>query len=417
MKLFTRYNRINLLATVVIFLLSGIAFYFLLRFILVSQVDDDLVIEQQEINNYIHKYNKLPEVIPVKDQNISYVQVDHKSNGQRIETERVQHDSRKDVFRTLRFNVAADGKWYEVTVQKSLEGTDDMMKSIITITLSTIMLIMIVSLLVNRMILRKLWKPFYETLDVIRNFELGKKSLPQFPATNIDEFSFMNNTLYDVAAKADHDYLMLKEFTENASHELQTPLAIIQSKLDILIQDAHLSEAQSLATQAAYEAIQRLSRLNQSLLLLTRIENGQFAGICDVNITGKITGKLKQFDELIQSKALAVTNDMDDPVFLSINPVLVDILLNNLLSNAIRHSKIGGTIAILIKDGLLEISNSATHGGLDDKRLFRRFGKIGHLKDGVGLGLAIIKQVADFSGLSTMYRYQNEQHHFVLKWN
>jgi signal transduction histidine kinase len=417
MKLFTRYNRINLLATVIIFLLSGISFYFLLRFILVGQVDEDLKIEQQEINNYVSKYDALPEVIPVKDQHISYVLLDHKSNEEKIETEWLRHDSTKEVFRTLRFDVKAGGKWYGATVQKSLEGTDDMMKSIISVTLGTILLILIVTLFVNRMILRKLWKPFYETLASMRNFELGKMQLPKFPATNIDEFSFMNATLYDVAAKADHDYRLLKEFTENASHELQTPLAIVQSKLDILIQDEHLSEAQSHATQAAYEAIQKLSRLNQSLLLLTRIENGQFAVISDINIANKITDKLKQFEEMIQSRGLAVKNDIDDPVFMSINPILADILLNNLLSNAIRYNKPGGKIGITIKKGSLEVSNSAINGALDEERLFRRFGKTAQVKDGIGIGLAIVKQVADFSGLSTSYSYQNDQHHFAFKWN
>ena len=416
MKLFTRYNRINLFATVIVFLLSGISFYFLLRYVLIDQVDEDLRIEQHEIENYAAKYHQLPEIIPVRDQHTSYTTIDKDGGKKTFSTirlyERVRRE--KEIFRQLIFYIDVNGQWSQVMVSKSLEGTDDMTKSIVSITLFTIVLILVISFLINRLVLRKLWKPFYDSLTAMRLFELGKKEQPVFPATSIDEFKLMNDTLTHATAKAGQDYQHLKEFTENAAHELQTPLAIIQSKLDVLIQDEQLTEPQSRAVQAAYESIQRLSRLNQGLLLLTKIENGQYADTSPIDISQKITEKIIQFEEMIASKNIKVTTSLDNTVTINMNPALADILLNNLFSNAIKYNSRGGTIDIIADQGIIEISNSGDKAGLDANRLFRRFSKTGQVNDGIGLGLAIVRQVAEVSGFEAGYVYEDDQHHFLL---
>lgn len=414
MKLFTRYNRINLLATVIIFLLSGIAFYFLLRYVLVSQVDEDLKIEQHEIQNYAGMYHRLPEIIAVRDQHTSYTATDKDGGRKSFSTIKMCYEKEQSTFRQLVFFIAVNGQWYRVTVSKSLEGTENMAKSIISITLITILLILAVSLLINRVVLRQLWQPFYATLAAMTRFELGKNVEPAFPVTTIDEFMVMNDTLKQAIAKADQDYLSLKEFTENASHELQTPLAIIQSKLDVLIQDEQLSEPQSRVVQAAYEAIQRVSRLNQGLLLLTKIENGQYTGTTGIDLTLKVKDKLRQFEEMIAAKNITVTTTADEPVIVEMNPLLADILLNNLLSNAIKYNVPGGTILISLKKGMLTVSNTGQPVALEASRLFRRFGRSGQSGDGVGLGLAIIRQAAAASGMDARYTFQDGLHQFVL---
>jgi signal transduction histidine kinase len=419
MKLFTRYNRINLLATVAVFLLSGISFYFLLRYILIGQLDEDLKIEQHEIENYAVKYQQLPEIIPVRDQHTAYFSTDH-DGGKRTFTTLKMRDNgekEKELFRRLIFYIKTRSQWYKVTVSKSLEGTDTMIRSIVTITLITILLILIISLLINRVVLRKLWQPFYDSLAAVRHFEIGKKDKLNFPKTSIEEFVIMNDTLKNAMTKADEDYQYLKEFTENASHELQTPLAIIRSKLDVLIQDEHLSEPQSRTVQGAYEAIQRLSRLNQGLLLLTKIENGQYADTTEINLAQKIQEKIAQFEEMTEAKNITVTTTLNSAVRLKMDPILADIILNNLFSNAIKYNVQGGVIDIVVDDELLEINNSGANGSLDDNWLFRRFAKSGQAKEGVGLGLAIVRQAAAFAGFDTRYFYENQLHHFILVKN
>lgn len=420
MKLLTKYNRINLIPTVVIFLLACTAFSLLLRYVLINQVDEDLTIEQNEITSYVEKYNRLPEIIKVWDQQIIYTPVEKKiTNTDRkfhTSTAYNQHEREDETIRELNFSIQAGGQWYSVAVSKSLEGTDNLIQSIIIITIVTIALMLLATLLLNRFVLRRLWQPFYNTLETVGSFKLGNSKNLSFPETGIDEFTVMNKTLHQAISKADSDYVLLKEFTENASHELQTPLAVIRSKLDLLIQDEHLSNNQSGLVQSAYEAIQRLSRLNKSMLLLAKIENRQFTESAEIDTKFLIESKLNQFKELWQNKNIEVTAQLQ-PALITINSSLADVLLNNLISNAVKHNKEGGTININLAQGLLNISNTGSLQPLIEKSLFTRFHKDIAANENNGLGLSIVKQICDASGCTVSYHFDDKQlHTFLLRW-
>ncbi len=417
MKLFTQYNRINLLATIIIFLLSSCAFYALLRYILIDQVDESLRIEQREVQDYIARYNRLPEPVQVKDQATQFSTADNHPVKKHFKTVKLYDTFEKEnhPFRQYTFNVKVNNQQYQATVSKSLEGTDDLTKAIIFITLGTLLLILVASTIINRIVLKKLWQPFYNTLAVMHGFKLGQKEELHFPETNIAEFSFMSNVLEQTTRKAEQDYLLLKEFTENASHELQTPLAIIQSKLDLLIQDEQLSQQQSQAALAAFEAIQKLSRLNQSLLLLAKIGNRQFEQTSDVNLKEKIEEKLLQLEDLIQSNELTVSAQLENSS-IQMNAALADILLNNLFSNSIRHNKKGGGIGIRLQPGQLVVSNTGAEQALDPIRLFTRFYKGSSAGSQNGLGLSIAHQICEVSGCHLSYHYENGLHQFRITW-
>jgi signal transduction histidine kinase len=413
MKLFTRYNRINLLTTVLIFLLASLSYYFLLRYVLVSQVDKDLHIEEDEIQTYVDRNGELPETIEIKEQPITYllVQQEGKRHFQNIRLSKKDKDKYRH-FRQLTFYIRVKAQWFEVTVGKSLAGTDEITRSVILITTLTILLILAFTLLLNRLILRKLWQPFYNTLQRVQHFELGKTQ-PPLESEPIDEFNLLNNTLQQALGKAEQDYLLLKQFTENASHEMQTPLAIIRSKLDLLIQDEHLTEPQSQTLQGAYAAIQKLSHLNQSLLLLAKIENHQFADTTAVPLTRKIEEKIFQFKELWESKHLVITLSLEE-VNITMNAALADLLLNNLFSNVNRHSVPHGQIEVLLSQQQLVISNSGVPEALPQAGLFTRFYKQGTTGESNGLGLSIIQQICNVSGYTVSYSFHNNQHSFTI---
>jgi signal transduction histidine kinase len=420
MKLFTKYNRINLAATVIIFLLTCIAFFFLLRYIFIDQVDEDLEIEQKEILAYAEKNNNLPEVVQLHDQQTSYEKINQSLQLQRHAFKTIsqysKHEKEERLFRQVIFTIDVNGQLWLVTVRKSLEGTDDLVQSIILITICTILLILIATFFINRFVLRKLWQPFYNTLYTIKNFKLSDKQSLHFVKSNIDEFDMMNNTLEQAVNKAAQDYMVLKEFTENASHELETPLAVIRSKLDLLIQDEQLSEHQSNAAAEAYEAINKLSKLNQSLLLLAKIENKQFTEAVQVNLKENLAVKLKQFHELWQSRNIKITSTLND-AFIIIHPALADILLNNLLSNAAKHNVADGAIEIDLKQGSLIISNTGSAQSLDTSQLFTRFYKQGAANENHGLGLSIIKQICEVSGSGIRYTFDDAmKHRFTFNW-
>jgi signal transduction histidine kinase len=252
-------------------------------------------------------------------------------------------------------------------------------------------------------------------LDVLKNFRVDKKQSLNFPLTQIDEFTLMNRTIQKTTNQAQQEYSLLKEFTENASHEMQTPLAIIRSKLDLLIQDENLSEDQSKTMQSAYSAIEKLSRLNQSLLLLAKIENNQFAETTNINLKQKLEEKLDAFHELWQNQGITVSSSLADAT-VSLNSELTDILLNNLLSNATRHNFSNGCIKIVLKEKTLEISNSSKEKELNSQQMFLRFFSQDKKSRYNGLGLSIIKQICDVSGFSIRYLFTANEHRFVLSW-
>ena len=262
-------------------------------------------------------------------------------------------------MRTIEFNVNANGKWYLVSVSKSLQGTDNLIRTIIFITLTLILLILIATFIINRIVLRRLWQPFYNTLHTMQQFKLSNTQTLSFTNSNIEEFELLNTTLSNAIGKAQQDYQTLKEFTENASHELQTPLAVIRSKLDILIQNERLSEHESSAIQGAYQAVHNLSRLNQSLLLLTKIENRQFEEGISIQLDKVLEDKIAQFSELWQSRNISFKTALCTAT-VHINPILLDILLNNLLSNATQHNVPNGSIELNLHQHNLQISNTGS---------------------------------------------------------
>jgi signal transduction histidine kinase len=415
MKLFTRYFRINLLATVLIFVLASLAFYSLLWYVSIRQVDEDLRIEQREIETYVSKYGRAPEPVNVKDQTISNELSPVHETFRRFSTVRSPNHRERENFRQIQFTIPVNERWLMFTVSKSLEATENMNRAIIFISLITIITILLVSLLINRWQLRRLWKPFYSTLSDVEKFRLGEKKAPEFEPSSIHEFNLLNSTLSQFIQEAEKEYSVLKEFTENASHELQTPLAIVRSNLDVLIQDEELSESQSNSLQNAYMAIQKMAKLNQSLLLLNKIDNKQFSEVNSLDFKTLVEQKMTDWQELWQGRNLQIGATLrSTPV--SMNEQLAEILLNNLFSNAARHTSDGGVVNIHLANNIFEISNSASNGPLDPGKLFKRFSKGGQSTDQHGLGLSIIKQISEVSGKQVSYHFDSGKHFFSIRF-
>jgi signal transduction histidine kinase len=418
MKLFTRYNRINLTIMVLLFLLSGISYYFLINYVLIHELDEALEDYQLRIENYVENNGMLPEIGKMDETRVSY-QISYvtRKHAQSFRTVRlsdsVEHERHN--FRQLIYEQKVGNNHYQITLAKPIEGVKLLTRTVVTITILTLLIVIITTFVLNLVILRRLWQPFYDSLKAMKSFKLGKKQIPNFPVTGIEEFAYMNKLLEDTIGSAENDYQTLKEFTENASHEIQTPLAIIRSKLDLVILEEGLSEKQTQALASIYSGIKRLSKLNQSLLLLAKIENNQFAGIETVNLEEKVEEKIDQFQEFWQNNNIKLSSKLA-PAQVQTNPELTDILLSNLISNAGRHNRENGSIFIDLNNRELIVQNTGSLNALDREKLFRRFYKEAQHSQHNGLGLSIVKQICDQLNISIRYSFVDNLPRFTLTW-
>lgn len=410
MKLFTRYSRINILASIMALLLGSMGYYFMIRGILIHELDDALKVEEAEILSHVRTLDQLPEPSSYRDQQISFAPATTSVRRQFINITRPgrRHQDESQPFRQLLFPVTVKGQVYTVSVTKSEEETEDLLEWIMLVTAGMILVLLGILFMANRLLLRRIWQPFYQTLEGLRRFDLSKREYIEHTPTSIEEFRSLQTAVEHMTEKIRKDYEMLRDFTDNASHEMQTPLAIINSKLDLMIQDQQLEEKHHRQLQAMYDAVARLRQLNQSLLLLTKIENNQFAQAAPVALEDLIEKKIIQLEDPIRVKHLTIATDVQ-PCELEMNAYLTDILLNNLLGNAIRHNYDRGTLSIALRQEFLQISNTGAPLSFDPATIFNRFTKGGH-SEGTGLGLAIAKQICDNYGFVLTYSYEEGLH-------
>ncbi|HEV2478970.1 MAG TPA: HAMP domain-containing sensor histidine kinase [Puia sp.] len=414
MKLFTQYNRITLWVLVVFFLLSSLVYYFLMRRLLFRELDLSMTKIEKQIVDYVHTHHAFPVEDSLGDLRITYAA----TSGPGTATFRLIPPTRgknTDNIRELDFFMPLDGRWYKVTISRNLEGIGGTARMVLNTAGVTLLIIVIASFLVNRLVFRKLWQPFYTSIAAIGAFQLGRQNGMELPDTRVEEFNYMNDQFRRMAAKVNKEYLILKEFTENASHEMQTPLAIIRSKLDLAIQDQHLSEEQSATLQSAYGAVKKLANLNRSLLLIAKISNDQYSNTTMIDLNDRLYDKIIAFQEIWRGQ-LQVVYDLRH-ARIRINADLLDILLNNLFSNASKHNVAKGKVVIRLTEDSVEIKNTGRPVPLDETRMFQRFYKASLEDESNGLGLSIIKQICDLAGITVSYSFAGNLHGFLLQWD
>ncbi|UMQ43146.1 HAMP domain-containing histidine kinase [Chryseobacterium sp. Y16C] len=314
-------------------------------------------------------------------------------------------------YRVLYADIHIEGKPFILMIRLNLVESEDLIKTIVWIYLGILVILLTVIFFITVLISNKLWKPFYTTLEIIENFNIEKGTKANFPATKIIEFKQLNNRLSTLIDQSMRSYSMQKMFTQNASHELQTPLAVFQSKLDLLLQDNTLSKEQITILHSLYQSVSKLSRINKNLLLLSKIENNQFADHRNFLLNDIISEVVPYFTEQAGAKNLLIELQIGGELHLNANKVLTEILINNLLLNSIRHNIENGRIDILIEKKSLTITNTGQRKGLDHTALFQRFGKKSTDNRSSGLGLAIVKEICDQSGWKISYVHSGGSWH------
>ncbi len=419
MSLYSQTARYLLLTAFFVTLVGAVGFYTLIHRKIRHEVDELLTSQvqqtqqrlQQRPNSQLSDWDDNPHIervtTPRQPDFRDVVLIDSLDNNEPIEV------------RQLRATVSANGQTYLVTVRQPYFEFNELAREISLGVIIGFLILMALSVAIGLSLSRRLWRPFYETIAQLRGVRLDTGTEPVFPESKIREFSLLGQSLQELTKKLRRQFSLQKQFTENASHELQTPLAVASAELDFLMQSDHLTEADHTHLQRATDALSRLSQLNRSLLLLAQVENDQFATDERLDLSDLLTQYVQEYAPFFAHKHLVVQQAISPNVQLRMNRQLAGVLLTNLLKNAVRHGgkrqgESDGYVSIDLTTDALTIRNTGAPLPFADSQLFNRFVKDPARPDSTGLGLALVKQICDRYGLSLSYGYEvnREEHAF-----
>lgn len=300
---------------------------------------------------------------------------------------------------------AKDGNYYEMKVISSMVEEDDLIEDLFYSLLWLYLIFTVSILLINGVLLRRIWKPFYTLLERLRAFRLGSNDRIEPEATNITEFRMLNDAVREVLESNSKAFNSQKQLIENASHEWQTPLAIALNKLQLFTDKHALTEEQMEELYQVVRALERLTRLNKSLLLLSKIENRQFSEASEVNFNELCRELLEDFSALTEHKNISVQFHENATLVRQFHHDLASILLTNLLKNAITHNQTGGELIVTIEANQLIIENTGQPEALDGEKIFSRFYKGDAGNRSTGLGLAIVQSICEAEGIGVSYSF------------
>ncbi len=419
MKLLTRTSLSYIFISMLVFIISGLVFFNLLNRIFKNQLDETLNEEKLLIEQTINYSDSVPDFRLVFGHMIDVTILNElqKKNGYIRDT--LMFDNDLGTFASFRHlfaeNTSIWQKGYTINIYKSLEENEKLIGEIVVSMGLIFISLLLMLVIVNYFITSRIWIPFYRTLHNLTRYDINQTASIDLVKTDIFEFNLLNHAIEKMSMKIRHDYMSLKEFNENAAHELQTPLAIIKSKLELLIQNENLDENQLRLISAVFEATTRISKLNQGLLLISKIENNQYLQTEEADLAKLVDNTIDHFAEMIDHRTITISKNYQHPVLLNMNPSLAEIFITNLVSNAIRHNLVHGRIDVTIQKDCMIISNTGHHLKTDPGELFERFRKSESNPDSVGLGLSIVQKIADLYQMKVDYQYNDGLH--TLKIN
>lgn len=311
------------------------------------------------------------------------------------------------IFRT------EDERYMELVVYTPTIEKLDLLRAILGWIIFLYVLLLLIILSINIWVFRKNMKPLYVLLKWLDSSQLGKKNEPLENTTKITEFRKLNAATMAFAERGEKLFEQQKTFIGNASHEMQTPLAICRNRLEMLMEDETLTEHQLNELIKTHQTLENLTRMNRSLLLLCKIENGQFADTRSVCLNDILAHYLDDYKEVYAYRNITVTVTTDSSFCVEMNDSLVSVLVTNLLKNSFVHNIDGGFIYIKITANTFEISNTGEKP-LDRERIFERFYQ-GQKKEGsTGLGLALVDSICKANHLTIDYTYVENRHIFTI---
>lgn len=421
MKLLNYTSARHLLFAALLLLISIPVLYIVLNKVFINAVDKDLYQQSNEIPAYVGVIRSERDLAlwMSLDNDLDIVNAADITYHHEPFTEKKRNRSngKEENFRILQKRTNILGKEYVVGIESSMIEKEDLIKTILWIQLSLLCLLLVGWAFINYYTNKKIWSPFYKIVDALKDFDIDQKVSWPLLKERIIEFNQLNASVRQLFERVRRSYALQKEFTENASHELQTPLASLKFKLELLLQEAALSQNQSALISDMYRIIEQLDELNKNLLLLSKIENGQFAVTRPTSVPRVIEAVKNELAFVADSRQqqILVRNAGED-IVVSANGVLLKILVKNLLLNALQYSPQGSQVIVNARYEQLVISNPGPVIDIPEDQLFSRFSRSASQNKGNGLGLAIVKAIADTCGMKVCYTYCDGHNLFQVQW-
>jgi len=416
MDLINKVNLRFLILLIVVFSIAGVALYFAMGYVVTDNIDETLENRAAKVTQSL---NHCPGEVScgVSPDQSTEIYFCSPCSLYKVFTDTTIYDINEREYvecRKLTFTTKVDDKYFKIQILLSRIETEDMIQIIFYFMISLFACIVIVLFFLNKRLSAGLWSPFLKTLQQLKNFKAGQKKVIVFENCSVNEFSELNSVLNEMIKKIQSDFNNLKEFTENASHELQTPVAIIKTKLETVLQSISLPYESREQIQIAYQTVSKLSKLNEALLLLSKIENHQFMEESEFDLCKLISERITTVEEMISLRKISMTINLSTPFSITINSYLADVLINNLISNMIRHNLDNGKAEISSYGNKIVFSNTGKPLTIEPEKVFQRFVRQSTGNEFNGLGLSIANEVCINYGLSLKYDYQGGKHNFTL---
>ena len=409
MKFLTKINRNYFFLLTLILLGVSISGYFIIQAIILNDAKESLLEREFLIKKHILKTGEIPNIYPTVEVKIIDRRVTDKPQFKEVE---IENELEKELEPFLEYSSQVKiGDWYySIKLRQSYFERADLALILALFLFILLLSAFAISYLITGKMNKSIWAQFEHNLGEIEKFSFHEKQNLNLIKTDIEEFDRLDKVVTDLTEKLRSDYFSLKEFTENASHEIQTPLSIVLLNLEeVLQQDLNSETFQKVVS--SINAIKRLSSLNQSLILLTKIENRQFKAEQLIILNDIVRRKISEFEPFFETKKLKVELHSEQDFKLIINEQLAELLIGNLLTNAVNHNIQGGRIHISIQENKLEIYNTGEENSLTDNTIFNRFAKSN--SKSFGLGLAIVKNICETHNLEIHY-HKNDFHCFII---
>jgi signal transduction histidine kinase len=411
MKLIHKTTRYYLIYALFIFGLGTILFYYVIKIILVDGIDEAIhqeklqLIENLNYENFIDEL-KPSENIDIKHSNAKYTQPDKYSTV-------LVYDSIQNEFvdyRQLTAIYKFGENFYEIQIRQSMVEAETLLNGILPAEIGLFVLFLLGVLLMNNYVNRNVWEPFYDLLEKIKAYDFEKTKVIAYQPSDTSEFQELGKSIEKMTDKIYHDFLNQKEFNENSSHELQTPLAIIRNKLELLIQSKNLKEEDMEIIESVFDAVKRLTLLNRGLILIAQIDNRQYSETEEVRMDRVVNNAVKNFLYQIEERNIKLNTSIMEGCRIKTNPILAEILVTNLISNAIKHNFSEGALRIELNQYHFLVENSGKALSEKAENMFERFKKDSDSEQSIGLGLSIVKKIGLLLNHKIKYSNSGEIH-------